>query len=159
MSAVATMLTSYTLRSFVERKKDTLKVGGVQVSPSEIENVLHAQPDGLITDACVGGVSGGRTSDEKVPRAWVVLSDKGKCRGAEETIKALEAWTKKNLSPYKWLRGGFEVVNEVRSSYPSCVESFFPTWAEQIPKSPTDKILRRLLQEKFETQYAARAKL
>ncbi|EKM60379.1 uncharacterized protein PHACADRAFT_246258, partial [Phanerochaete carnosa HHB-10118-sp] len=125
---------------FVERKKDTLKVGGAQVSPSEIENVLHAQPDGLITDACVAGVSGGRTSDEKVPRAWVVLSDEGKRRGAEEAVKALEAWTKKNLSPYKWLRGGFEVVNE-------------------IPKSPTDKILRRLLQERFEAQYTARAKL
>lgn len=102
------------MRSFVERKKDTLKVGGAQVSPSEIEDVLHAQPDGLITDVCVGGMSGGRTSDEKVPGAWIVLSDKGKRRGAEETIKALETWTKKNLSSYKRLRGGFEVVDEVR---------------------------------------------
>ncbi|EKM52103.1 uncharacterized protein PHACADRAFT_262572 [Phanerochaete carnosa HHB-10118-sp] len=125
---------------FVERKKDTLKVGGAQVSPSEIEEVLHAQPDGLIIDACVGGVSGGRTSDEKVPRAWIVLSDKGKRRGADETIKVLETWTKENLSPYKRLRGGFEVVDE-------------------IPKNPTGKMLRRLLQDRFEAQHAARAKL
>ncbi|EKM52113.1 uncharacterized protein PHACADRAFT_199609 [Phanerochaete carnosa HHB-10118-sp] len=125
---------------FVERKKDTFKVEGAQVSPSEIENVLHAQPDGLIIDACVGGVSRGRTSDEKVPRAWIVLSDEGKQRGAEETVKVLETRTKENLSPYKWLRGGFEV-------------------ADVIPKTPTGKILRRLLQEKFEAQYVARAKL
>ena len=28
-------------------------------------------------------------------------------------IGALEAWTRKNLSAYKWLRGGFEVVDDV----------------------------------------------
>ena len=104
------------LPSFVERKKDTLKISGAQVSPSEIEDALHAHPDKLIADACVGGVSGGRTSDEKVPRAWIVLNDEGKRKGAEETIKALEAWVKQNLSSYKWLRGGLEVVDAVRSS-------------------------------------------
>ena len=104
-------------RSFVERTKDTLKVGGAQVSLSEIEDVLHAHPGALITDVCVAGVSGGRTADEKVPRAWVVLSDAGRRKGARETIKELEAWTKSNLSPYKHLRGGFEVVDEVRCGY------------------------------------------
>jgi len=54
--------------------KDTLKVSGVQVSPSELKVALTAQPDSLIEDVVVAGVSGGRTSDEKVPRAWVVLS-------------------------------------------------------------------------------------
>ena len=73
-----------------------------------------AQPDGLITDAAVAGVSGGRTSDEKIPRAWVVLSQVGEKRGAAETIKALEEWTQRNLTKQKWLRGGFEIVVEVR---------------------------------------------
>lgn len=91
-------------------------MSGAQVSPTEIEEVLRAQPDKLIEDACVAGVSGGRTSDEKVPRAWVVLSAAGKQRGAKETLVILEAWAKKNLSKYKWLRGGFEVVGEVSSS-------------------------------------------
>ncbi|GJE91624.1 acetyl-CoA synthetase-like protein [Phanerochaete sordida] len=125
---------------FVERKKDTLKVGGAQVSPSEIENVLHAHPDRLISDACVGGVSGGRAVDAKVPRAWIVLSEEGRRRGADATIQALQAWTRQVLSPYKQIRGGFEVV-------------------DQIPKNPTGKVLRRLLQDEFEAQYAARAKL
>ncbi|KAG6807026.1 hypothetical protein H0H93_002064, partial [Arthromyces matolae] len=66
---------------FADRAKDTLKVSGSQVSPVEIENCLLAEPRHLITDVTVAGVSGGRTSDEKVPRAWVVLSDAGKQLG------------------------------------------------------------------------------
>ncbi|KAG6883329.1 hypothetical protein C0993_006807 [Termitomyces sp. T159_Od127] len=103
-----------------------------QVSPVEIEAVLLAEPQHLIMDASVAGVSGhGRTSDEKVPRAWVVLSDAGKKLGAQATIKVLEKWHQEQLSKYKWLRGGIEVVSE-------------------IPKSPTGKVLRRVLQEKYE---------
>ena len=93
--------------------KDTLKVSGVQVSPSELEVALMAQPDGLIEDVLVAGVSGGRTSDEKVPRAWIVLNRAGKRRGAAATIKVLEEWSQQNLTKQKWLRGGFEVVTEV----------------------------------------------
>ena len=73
-----------------------------------------AQPDGLIEDVVVAGVSGGRTSDEKVPRAWVVLSQAGKRKGAAATVKALEQWSQQSLTKQKWLRGGFEIVTEVR---------------------------------------------
>ncbi|KAF8074103.1 hypothetical protein FPV67DRAFT_787638 [Lyophyllum atratum] len=124
---------------FADRAKDTLKVSGIQVSPVEIENVLLGEPRGLITDATVAGVSGGRTSDEKVPRAWVVLSDAGKKLGAAATIKELEKWHQEHLSKYKWLRGGIEVVKE-------------------IPKSPTGKTLRRVLQDKYEHHVARRVK-
>ncbi|CAL1713285.1 unnamed protein product [Somion occarium] len=116
---------------FVERVKDTLKISGVQVSPTEIENVIRAHPGNLIMDISVAGVSGGRTSDEKVPRAWVVLSDEGTNLGAEKTLKTLQQWVEKNLSRYKWLRGGLEVVDE-------------------IPKLPTGKVLRRVLQDRYE---------
>ena len=84
------------------------------MSPTEIENALLAHPEKLIIDVTVAGVSGGRTSDEKVPRAWVVLSDAGKQRGEKEVVQALHSWVQKNLSKYKWLRGGIEVVDEVR---------------------------------------------
>jgi acyl-CoA synthetase (AMP-forming)/AMP-acid ligase II len=103
--------------SFIERAKDTLKISGVQVSPSELEGVLMAHPDKLINDAVVAGVSGGRTSDEKVPRAWVVLSDAGKRRGVAATVKALEEWCGQNLAKQKRLRGGIEVVAEVRTLF------------------------------------------
>ncbi|KIL66830.1 hypothetical protein M378DRAFT_177655 [Amanita muscaria Koide BX008] len=116
---------------FADRAKDILKVSGAQVSPVEIEDLLLAHPKKLIHDATVAGVSGGRTSDEKVPRAWIVLSIEGEKLGAAAVIKELEKWHQANLSKYKWLRGGIEVVNE-------------------IPKSPTGKVLRKELQEKHE---------
>ncbi|OBZ68897.1 putative 4-coumarate--CoA ligase 1 [Grifola frondosa] len=120
---------------------DTLKVSGVQVSPTELEDLLIAHPDKLIIDACVAGVSGGRTSDEKVPRAWVVLSERGKRRGDAAVIKALTAWSQQNLSKYKWLRGGLQIV-------------------DQIPKNPTGKVLRRVLQDRYEESHSSsRAKL
>ncbi|KZT73820.1 acetyl-CoA synthetase-like protein [Daedalea quercina L-15889] len=118
---------------FVERAKDTLKVSGLQVAPSEIEALLMAHPERLVVDACVAGVSGGRTSDEKVPRAWVVLSETGRMRGRREVIQKLDEWTRKNLSKYKWLRGGIDAVDE-------------------IPKSPTGKVLRRALQDHHENE-------
>ncbi|KAK2459377.1 hypothetical protein APHAL10511_008596 [Amanita phalloides] len=115
---------------FADRAKDTLKVSGSQVSPAEIENVLLAHPQNLVQDVTVVGVSGGRTSDEMVPRAWIVLSTEGKALGVVKVVKALDEWHKVNLSKHKWLRGGIEVV-------------------QQIPKSPTGKVLRRKLQERY----------
>lgn len=100
--------------SFVDRDKDILKVSGSQVSPNEIEDTLLAQPNKYIIDATVAGVSGGRTSDEKVPRAWVVLSHEGKKVGEKAVIETLDTWQKESLSTYKRLRGGIAVVKEVR---------------------------------------------
>ena len=95
-----------------------MKISGVQVSPSELEMALMAQPDGLIEDIAVAGVSGGRISDEKIPRAWIVLSRAGKRKGATATIKMLEEWSQQSLAKQKWLRGGFEVVTEVWPATP-----------------------------------------
>lgn len=93
--------------------KDTLKVSGSQVSPMEIENCLLAHPKKLIIDVSVAGVSGGRTEDEHVPRAWIVLSDSGKRLGNQAVIEELNAWHQDQLSKYKWLRGGIEIIDEV----------------------------------------------
>ena len=51
--------------------------------------------------------------DEKIPRAWVVLSENGAQKGEVAAVMALDAWSRDNLSKFKWLRGGIEVVNEV----------------------------------------------
>ncbi|KAH7915464.1 hypothetical protein BJ138DRAFT_1176554 [Hygrophoropsis aurantiaca] len=118
---------------FEDRAKDTLKVSGMQVSPVEIENTLLAHPDRLIQDVSVVGVSGGRTSDERVPRAWIVLSPGGRAIGPKETVARLDGWVRETLSKYKWLRGGITVV-------------------DAIPKSPTGKVLRRLLLEEYEKE-------
>ncbi|KAA1476775.1 acetyl-CoA synthetase-like protein [Dentipellis sp. KUC8613] len=116
---------------YVDRLKDTLKISGVQVSPLEIEETLLRHPDKLIADATVAGVPGERFSDEKVPRAWVVLSDAGRRRGTAAVIAALHEWSHTQMPRHKALRGGIEVI-------------------DQIPKSPSGKVLRRVLQEKYE---------
>jgi acyl-CoA synthetase (AMP-forming)/AMP-acid ligase II len=122
---------------FQDRSKDILKVSGSQVTPTELETTLMAQPDRLIVDACVAGVTPARTTGsyagEQVPRAWVVLSPAGKKLGAKEVKKRLDEWVKHNLSKYKWLTGGIEAVDE-------------------IPKSATGKVLRRQLQEQYESK-------
>ncbi|KAG1722895.1 hypothetical protein EDB19DRAFT_1859208 [Suillus lakei] len=120
---------------FVDRIKDTLKISGMQVSPVEIENTLLAHPDKLITDVSVAGVSGGRTLDERIPRAWVVLSHAGTTLGEKEVVARLDAWVQERLSRYKWLRGGVGII----------------------PKTPTGKVLRRVLVEQFDKE--AKAKL
>ncbi|OAX31624.1 acetyl-CoA synthetase-like protein [Rhizopogon vinicolor AM-OR11-026] len=120
---------------FEDRSKDTLKVSGMQVAPVEIENTLLAQQDKLITDVTVAGVSGGRTSDERILRAWVVLSSAGAALGEKEVVARLDAWVQERLSRYKWLRGGIGIVA-----------------AANIPKSPTGKVLRRVFVEEYEKQ-------
>ncbi len=82
-----------------------------------------AHPKKFISDVTVAGVTGGRTSDESVPRAWIVLSEEGKKLGASAVVKELEAWHQSNLSRYKWLRGGIEVINEVSADSVSVIDT------------------------------------
>jgi acyl-CoA synthetase (AMP-forming)/AMP-acid ligase II len=122
------------------------------VSPREIEDTLLANPDKLVIDAAVAGVSGGRTSDEKNPRAWVVLSSSAKHKDPKAVIQALNDWTQKSLSKYKWLRGGIEIVDEVCYSFFiwEIFQMMQRCFVPQIPKNPTGKVLRRVLQDRYE---------
>jgi len=127
---------------FEDRAKDTLKVSGMQVAPAEIEATIMAEQDGIVEDVAVAGVSlpTARTSDDKSPRAWVVLTTKGKQMAPAEAAKMIEQWVQKTLSKYKWLRGGVEFVDE-------------------IPKNPSGKILRRILTNRYDAQEKSHAKL
>lgn len=125
---------------FEDRAKDTLKVSGMQVSPMEIENTILGHPDKLVDDVTVAGVSGGRTLDERVPRAWIVLSPEGKALGSARAVQRIEAWVQACLSRYKWLRGGIAVINE-------------------IPKSSTGKVLRRQLVDQYDATRTTMARL
>ena len=93
-----------------------IKVNGLPVSPTEIEDVLFRETHKLISEVCVAGVNtwNGTPSGELLPRAWVVLGDAGKALGTNATIDILEKWHREVLSEHKWLRGGIEVVDEVR---------------------------------------------
>lgn len=92
------------------------------MAPNEIEDIILDHPDKLVTDVVVAGVShrssrgGGRSAiAEKTPRAWIVLSESGRRRPAEDVITTLKIWTEDKLSKHKWVRGGFEIVREVSS--------------------------------------------
>ena len=87
------------------------------MSPAEIEETLRDEPTGLLNDVTVAGVQspGARTSDDQSPRAWIVLSDKGRRLGEARAKKEIEAWVKQSLSKYKWLRGGIRFVDQVSS--------------------------------------------
>ncbi|TFY71711.1 hypothetical protein EVG20_g1297 [Dentipellis fragilis] len=115
---------------YSDRLEDMLIVSGLPVSPSEIEHVLWLQPDKLFVDVAVAGVPGDRCSDEKVPRAWIVLSDVGRQRGSTAVVSILDEWARSQMGGDKTLQGGIEVV-------------------EQLAESAGGKVSRRLLQAKY----------
>jgi long-chain acyl-CoA synthetase len=100
----------------VDRKKDLILRGGYSVYPREIEEVLYAHPD--VLEAAVVGIPD-ETLGEEV--AAVVVTRPGASPSAEE----LQAWTKERLAAYKYPR---RVV-----------------FAEELPKGPTGKILKRAI--------------
>ncbi|HEX4705974.1 MAG TPA: benzoate-CoA ligase family protein [Pseudonocardiaceae bacterium] len=76
------------------RADDLLKVGGVWVAPSEIENCLIDHPD-VVECAVVGYVDDGLV----LPRAYVVVR-----ADADVTPAALREFVKTRLSPHKYPR-------------------------------------------------------
>jgi benzoate-CoA ligase len=101
------------------RTDDMLKVGGIYVSPFEVEASLMTHP--AVLEAAVIGVA---DSDELIkPKAYVVLKA-GQTVGAEE----LKNHVKNQLAPYK---------------YPRWVE-----FVSELPKTATGKIQRFRLRER-----------
>ncbi len=98
------------------RSDDMLKVGGIWVSPVEVENALIGHPAVL---ECA--VVGRQDSDELIkPKAYVVL--KQGHQPSEELAEQLKTYVKETIAPYK---------------YPRWIE-FIP----ELPKTATGKIQR-----------------
>ncbi len=98
------------------RRDDMLKVGGIYVSPFEVEGALLTHPD--VLEAAVVGWP----DEERLvkPKAFVVLKDAG--RASPELAQALQDYCKQRLAPYK-----------------------YPRWLEfrtDLPKTATGKIQR-----------------
>jgi len=97
---------------FVGRAKDLIRVGGENVAPAEIEDVLHRHHD--VKQAVVVGVPDERLVE--VPFAFVVLNDRCVCSEIE-----LRDWVKARISGFKVPRyvrivQGFEQIGMTASS-------------------------------------------
>ncbi|MGO8987945.1 MAG: class I adenylate-forming enzyme family protein [bacterium] len=100
----------------VDRLKEVIKCKGFQVAPAEIEHILVGHPD--IKDAAVVGEP--HPEYGEVPVAYVVLRDK-----ASLSPEAIIEYAAQGLAKYKRLA---RVI-----------------FTEAIPRSPSGKILRRIL--------------
>jgi hypothetical protein len=77
----------------------------MQLYPVEIETMISAQSHKLITDVSVAGVSGRRTLDERVSRAWIVLSPAGAALGETapfQSSRSSTLWKTKKHTPEKF---------------------------------------------------------
>jgi benzoate-CoA ligase len=104
------------------RSDDMLKVGGMWVSPIEVENVLMEHPS--VLEAAVAG----KTDQDGLvkPKAYIVL--KGEYPSSAQLKEDLQSFVKSKLSPYK---------------YPRWID-----FVEDLPKTVTGKIQRFKLREK-----------
>jgi 4-coumarate--CoA ligase len=102
----------------VDRKKELIKVNGLQVAPAELEAVLLEHPD--VADAAAVGIT---VHDEEMPRAYVVLQEGAKGKTTEEDIQEFVAG---RVAKHKWLAGGVSFIDEV-------------------PKLASGKIVRKLV--------------
>lgn len=110
----------------VDRKKELIKYKGFQVPPAELEATLLSHPK--IADVAVIGVQDKAQATE-LPRAYVVLKEEVASKENHEAVaKEIIEWTAKKVASHKRLRGGVRIM-------------------EVIPKSPSGKILRRLLRD------------
>jgi long-chain acyl-CoA synthetase len=108
----------------IDRKKELIKIGGLQVWPREVEEVLIANPK--ILEAGAAGVP--HPTRVEIVKAWVVLKP-GETMEEEE----VKNWCEQNLASYK---------------VPADVE-----FRTSLPRSLVGKLLRReLIREHKESQ-------
>ncbi|KAJ4163643.1 hypothetical protein LMH87_005357 [Akanthomyces muscarius] len=104
----------------VDRKKELIKVNGLQVAPAELESLLLDNEH--VADAAVVGVE---LEHEEYPRAYVQIQDvsKGKVQPRD-----IQDWLAARVAKHKRLAGGVAFVDAV-------------------PKLASGKIVRKLLRE------------
>ncbi|EWG55385.1 hypothetical protein FVEG_13392 [Fusarium verticillioides 7600] len=118
-----------------DRIKEMIKVRGHAVAPAELEDLLHGHPK--VKDAAIIGIPDDYSGE--TPRAFVVLA--GGVLAGPEVVKELQEFIAARKAKYKRLSGGVEFM-------------------DQIPKSASGKILRRVLKASWkERMESQRAKL
>lgn len=110
--------------TITDRIKEMIKVKAIQVAPAELEDLLLGHP--LVEDAAVLAIEDAYSGER--PKAFVVLKpgQEAEWKGREEEVaRGIIAFVKEKKVRHKW-------VKEVEL-------------VEAIPKSPSGKILRRVL--------------
>ncbi|MBI9045776.1 MAG: long-chain fatty acid--CoA ligase [Anaerolineaceae bacterium] len=100
----------------VDRKKDVIKPGGLQVWPREVEEIIAAHP--AVNEVGVAGVVHPQYGE--TVKAWVVLK-----AGQDATAEDIQSWCMDQIAQYK---------------VPRHVE-----FIEQLPRTTVGKLLRREL--------------
>jgi 4-coumarate--CoA ligase len=117
-----------------DRVKELIKYKGFQVPPAELEGLLVSHPN--VLDCAVIGLYDKDQATE-IPRAYIVPKDGlGK---TEAEAKEIADWLNAKVTNHKKLRGGVRFVDE-------------------IPKSISGKILRRLLKVKAQEEMDSEVK-
>jgi acyl-CoA synthetase (AMP-forming)/AMP-acid ligase II len=123
-----------------DRIKELIKVKGIGVAPAELEDLLLGHP--AVDDVAVMGIPDDYAGE--LPKAYVVL--KAGTAPERKTGEMLMAYVRDKKVRHKWIK-------EIEL-------------CEEIPKSPSGKILRRVLRDKakkgevgFVVRDEARAKL
>ena len=102
----------------VDRLKELIKYKGFQVPPAELEALLLTHPQ--IADAAVIGLPDDEAGE--IPAAYVVLK-----AGQDTTAADIQRFVADQVASYKQIRK--------------------LTFVDEIPKSPSGKILRRVLRD------------
>ena len=120
-----------------DRVKELIKYKGFQVPPAELEGLLLSHP--MVNDVAVVGIYNKDQATE-VPRAYIVPAPG--VEGSPKSAQEIMQWLQAKVASHKRLRGGVRFVDE-------------------IPKSASGKILRRLLKIRAqqEEEQAVKAKL
>ncbi|KAI0270029.1 amp dependent CoA ligase [Gloeopeniophorella convolvens] len=121
----------------LDRVKEFLKVRAFQVAPAELEGHLLKHPD--VADACVVGVPDEYSGE--LPLAFVMLTADAAKRAASGDAAEIKASIAKYVADhkakYKHLKGGIEFI-------------------DVIPKTPSGKLLRRVLRDQARQLVAKR---
>ncbi|KAF4496960.1 4-coumarate-- ligase-like 7 [Fusarium agapanthi] len=113
----------------VDRIKELIKVKGHQVAPAELEAHLLDHP--YIDDCAVTGIVDERAGE--VPLAFIVKSKKTNGLKDGDVVRAVCEHVESHKARHKWLKGGVRVL-------------------DVIPKSPSGKILRRVLKAQIKAE-------
>lgn len=102
-----------------------IKYKGLQVAPAELEALLLSHDS--IQDAAIIGISDPDGSGNELPRAYIVVPNDANNK-PKLSAQQVKDFVKANLASHKQLRGGV-------------------VYLDVIPKSPSGKILRRVLRD------------